>query len=82
MSCERIREELDAYYRDRKRAKPDLTTIPYFSLKTLGGRGMPLLKTKAAETKELLQYVVQALGQHGGGVGGPRDAGGGWACSA
>ena len=50
-------------------AKPgiDITEIPHFSLRTIGGEKGNVLRTKGAETKFLLGYVLEALhtrGQH------------------
>ena len=68
LSCERMRGELTAYYAELKAADHtrDITEIPHFSLSKLGGPNhRTVLRTKGAETKWFLGYVVQALREHG-----------------
>ena len=63
LSCEYIRSELTDYHSRLRMAKPgiDITEIPHFSLRTIGGEKGNVLRTKGAETKFLLGYVLEAL---------------------
>lgn len=68
LSCEYIRSELTQYYSELRRSIPGLgiTVIPHFSLSTIGGQKRSLLRTKGAETKFLLGFVVQCMERRGG----------------
>ena len=68
LSCEHIRSELHDYYTTLSRTVADITNIPHFSLRTIGGAPGKVLRTKAAETKFLLGCVVKALQERGNGV--------------
>lgn len=67
LSCEQVRTELTAYYRQLRIDTPglDVTEIPHFSLRTIGGETGKVLRTKGAETKFLIGYVLQALQKRG-----------------
>ena len=67
LSCEYIRAELSAYYAKLRLDHPgiDITEIPHFALRTVGGEKGTVLRTKGAETKFLIGYVLQALEQRG-----------------
>lgn len=70
LSCDYIRGELAEYYTDLRRTNPgiDITQIPLHPLRTIGGDAGKVLRTKGAEAKCLVGYVVRALERRGADV--------------
>ena len=66
-----MRAELFRWYRDRARSHPEenLTRLSDLTLKMLGTKAAPKLRTKAAETWGLLLFLVEMLQKYGANVG-------------
>eukprot|EP00969_Alexandrium_andersonii_P354965 15443374-Alexandrium_andersonii.AAC.1 len=66
MNVRFLRAQLFAFYTARKKKFPteDLTQMQDLTVKMLGTRAQPILKSKAAETKGLLYFVEHMLAKH------------------
>ena len=68
LQLSRLRGALRAHYRDQRRNDPDWSTrasqVWTLTVKMLGKQEDPVMKTKAAETKELLGFVINLFEQY------------------